>query len=347
MISFSTRALDKAKGQTFNLKPPYGTLGDWSGNLGSMSMLSRNMYYVRTPTSNGMSATPAILRGPYNSPTPLQINHVVDLGYDKDGVGFIMGTNYGANLAAGGNPMPPADPPAGKVIPQSQIATLRVFQDYIQPSLKVNISGWKAIVAGVLYDYPGTVQFDLTSFVPGSGHCIVGIFIQSDNLTPIAYASASIAINDDLTDTQVNDVLAQAYAVSPLYTPVWTYAVAAGATQILDSDTYLDLRQLVNLGSVGGSGNVTGPGTSTDRAIVTWNGAAGTTLRDNSNDTIDASGNMTLGGRLITQSGRNVAVRVVTAAGAGTVTTSDDVGGVNKNTSVANDVNLPSKPTKG
>jgi hypothetical protein len=41
----------------------------------------------------------------------------------------------------------------------------------------------------------------------------------------------------------------------------------------------------------GGSGDVVGPATSTDRAIATWNGTGGDTLRDNANNTIDASGN--------------------------------------------------------
>ena len=40
------------------------------------------------------------------------------------------------------------------------------------------------------------------------------------------------------------------------------------------------------------SGGIAGPGTSTDRAIATWDGTGGTALRDNPNVTIDASGNL-------------------------------------------------------
>lgn len=247
MISFEQRVIDKTR-TTLNLKPQWGVIGDWSGSLGSMSMLGRGLYYVRIPTSNGMSATPAILRGPYNSPVPLQINQLVDLGYDTDGIGFIKGVNYGATLAAGGNPVPIADPPAGKVTPQSQIATLRPFQDQIQPSLKINIGGWKAIVAGVLYDFPGIYGFDLSSFVPGSGHCVVGIFIKDDQVTPIAYASTAIPLNDALGDADVQDVISQAYAANHAYTPVWAYAVATGATAITDADTYEDMRQFIKIG---------------------------------------------------------------------------------------------------
>jgi len=41
------------------------------------------------------------------------------------------------------------------------------------------------------------------------------------------------------------------------------------------------------------AGGVTGPGTSTDRAIATWNGAGGTALFDNSTVKIDSTGRMT------------------------------------------------------
>lgn len=42
-----------------------------------------------------------------------------------------------------------------------------------------------------------------------------------------------------------------------------------------------------------GGGNVSGPGSSTDRAIATWNSTSGTVLRDNPAATVDASGNIT------------------------------------------------------
>lgn len=247
MLSFSQRVIDKARTK-LNFSPAWGAVGDWSGNLGSMSMLARNLYYVRIPTSGGLSATPAIMRGPYNSPTPLAINQLVDIGYDTDGIAYIKGNNFGAMVAAGGNPVPAPPPAAGVVTPQSQIATLRPFQDLVQPSLKVNLDGWKVIVAGVRYNFPGYNQFDLSGFVPGSGHCIVGVFIQNDNITPIAYASTAIPLNDALGDADVQDVISQAYAANHAYTPVWAYAVATGATAITDADTYEDMRQFIKVG---------------------------------------------------------------------------------------------------
>lgn len=57
-----------------------------------------------------------------------------------------------------------------------------------------------------------------------------------------------------------------------------------------------------------GGGNVTGPGSSTDLGLVTWNGATGTLLRTNANAVMDASGNITTIGQL---SGAQVAGAMV------------------------------------
>ena len=96
----------------------------------------------------------------------------------------------------------------------------------------------------------------------------------------------------------------------------------------------------------GGSGGVTGPGSSTDRAIATWNGTGGTTLRDNANATIDSSGNLAVVG--LTFTGALIAkTRVHTAAGAVTVAADDCIIVVNKTSGAATTVNLPSSPATG
>lgn len=279
-----------------NLRPLWGIIGDSQGNMGTMSMLLRNMYYVRYPTSNGFSM-PVPIRGPYDSPVTLQPGQCVKIGYDSENVPYIKSVDFGPTLSGGGNPVVVPPPAGGPVITQAQFATLKVFQDYNQPSLKVNINGWKSIVAGVLYDYPGTSQFDLSSFVPGSGHSVVGIFIKDDYLTPIAYASPSISLNDALGDADVNNVLSQAYTANPNYTPVWAYQVKTGATQILDTDTFLDMRQFIDASSQIQGGTVTGPASSTDTAVVRWSGTTGKVIQ-NSGVLIDAANNMTLPGNL-------------------------------------------------
>ena len=53
----------------------------------------------------------------------------------------------------------------------------------------------------------------------------------------------------------------------------------------------------VSLCAGGGGGGVSGPGSSTDRAIATWNGTGGTALFDNSTTNISSSGAITNSGQ--------------------------------------------------
>lgn len=67
-----------------------------------------------------------------------------------------------------------------------------------------------------------------------------------------------------------------------------------------------------------GIGNVSGPGSSTDRAIATWNSTSGILLRDNSTATVNSAGNIT-GTNLIT--GGNVsATGNISGANIGNIT---------------------------
>jgi hypothetical protein len=75
-------------------------------------------------------------------------------------------------------------------------------------------------------------------------------------------------------------------------------------------------------GGVGG-GDVSGPGSSTDRAIATWNGAAGDTLRDNANAKVLSSGAVLVkasAGGLILFDGTNYWRLTMTTRGAITTT---------------------------
>lgn len=58
--------------------------------------------------------------------------------------------------------------------------------------------------------------------------------------------------------------------------------------------------------ATGGAGNVSGPGSSTDRAITTWNSTGGTLLRNNGNVTIDAGGNITTTNKIIASNVGNI-----------------------------------------
>jgi len=157
--------------------------------------------------------------------------------------------------------------------------------------------------------------------------------------TPVAVAGTPVSV---IVPFQPADLAAISFTG---YIPICGVQITYGQA-IAGEQDFTDCSQARN-GPAGTGGGVTGPGTSTDRAIATWNGTTGSALRNNSNDTIDSSGNVTLGGRLTTQSGRNVHVRVITASGAVTVTNADDVIVVNKTSGAATTVNLPASPATG
>lgn len=241
------RTLNQGKAR-LNLVARRAALGDSQGNMNTLAMAVLNLYYVRYLTTNGYS-TPGIARGPYVANVPLRPNQAVLIGRDTSGQDYILSADYETVLAGGGNPVPVPPPPSGKpYVTQDQLVTLRSSQYLIQPSLKVSVSGWKPIVNGIMYNFPGSAAYDLTSLVPGSGHAVVLLALKSDFVTLEAFASASIATNDALTDGDVNNALAQMTSGS---TAIWAYDVPTGATQILDSMTLLDCRGLWNIGTNG------------------------------------------------------------------------------------------------
>jgi hypothetical protein len=73
------------------------------------------------------------------------------------------------------------------------------------------------------------------------------------------------------------------------------------------------------VGGGGGGGDVNGPGSSTDRAIATWNGTGGTSLRNNT-PLIDASGNITDVTSLRTVNQGGIILRESTGSGTNAVT---------------------------
>jgi hypothetical protein len=231
---------------SLNLEFRRAILGDWNGVVNDPFYLNSGRVWVRYLTSNGYSM-PVLVRGPYAASVPLKPDHAVIIEYDTDNQPYVARTDFDTVRSGGGLPIPIPTPPGGDYVTQDQIVTLRCSQT-IPASLYVMISGWKPIVNGVAYNFPGEVAFELSSFVPVSGHCCVGVFMQSDLVTPIAYASTAIGLDDDLSIDDVNAVLAQ---VALTCTPVWFYDVKAAVTQIFDTDTLLDGRQLVNAATQG------------------------------------------------------------------------------------------------
>jgi hypothetical protein len=93
-------------------------------------------------------------------------------------------------------------------------------------------------------------------------------------------------------------------------------------------------------------GNVEMPATSTDNAIVRWDGATGEVIQ-NSSATLDDNGNIVTPGGISLGGYFKRGVRIVTVAGAITGLSTDNVIMVNKTVGAPTALALPASPTLG
>lgn len=84
----------------------------------------------------------------------------------------------------------------------------------------------------------------------------------------------------------------------------------------------MGLKAISNAVGGGGGTPTGGPGTSTDRAIATWNGTGGNLLRDNPQTAIDANGNTTLANLNVT--GSTIPTNGISLSNANTVAISSN-----------------------
>jgi len=334
--------------QSLNIEWNTAIVGDGSGNINDPYWVGSGRVWVRFLTDNGYS-TPTLVRGPSKQlATALTDGLNVKIKYDGSTEPYIDDVDVHAAVISGYYPVqnPPAAIGAGDGSTQDQLSTLRVSQNTDQPSMVVHIGQWVPIISNFAYEFQGD-DIDLTSFVPSSGlHCCVVIFVKNDYATTEVFASTPVSLVQALTVDDLNEALA---LCTPGSTAAWSYDLKDTATTVLDTDTYMDNRQLVNVQGAGGSGNVTGPGSSTDNAIARYDNPGGTTpdTIQNSGVIIDDSNNITIPGIETTQSGKVRKTRVVTAAGAVTVATSDDIISIDKTSGAATVVNLPATPSTG
>ncbi len=98
---------------------------------------------------------------------------------------------------------------------------------------------------------------------------------------------------------------------------------------------------------------VTGPGTSKDNGIATWNGTAGDALQstpvcvDPATGDIVTPGGVDVGGKLQTRAGFCLNCRIITAAGGVTVSATDLTIMLNKTIGATTTVTLPASTDKG
>lgn len=289
MSDFAFRALRSKTHQKLQLSGIPAVVGDELGNVFDVTIPGNVL--CRIQYANGYGA-PISVRGPVNSPMTLVCGSPVELIYTPDKRLQIKGIDANAAAISGINPLAANLPQlnSGGFVGQQSLATALVTPQAV-PDLTVAVKSWLVIASGTYYEFPGNGSFDLSSYVPSSGNNrYVVIFIQSDFATLVAHASTARSIADiPLNATDVQECITAAAATDM---PLAAVRMYGGQTTIQNADITLDLRQMINLNS-SAAGNVSGPGASTDRAIPTWNGTSGLALRNNANDTIDASGNLT------------------------------------------------------
>lgn len=273
--------------QRLGIDVEYVVVGDASGNVVD-SKIPGNVL-VRFVTSNGLMV-PGSVVGPRNRIKLLPGDPVEVIW--KRGKFRIEGIDVEGEASRGNNPVVISN----NGVTQQDIATLTVTQTLPTANQSVNVKAWAAIIAGTVYLFPGS-SIDLSSLVPSAGNMrYVVVFVKSDYATLEAKGSTARSMVDvplDITDIQ--EAITARTAGS---TPVWAIALKDNQSTITQDDITrgVDLRNFVNTSELSVSGGVSGPGSSTDRAIVTWNSTTGNTLRDNANATIDSSGNLTVNG---------------------------------------------------
>jgi hypothetical protein len=319
-------------------KPAF--LGDASGNYIDPNF--PGYVIIRELTSNGLSQ-PRRAFLPANLSLVLKAGAPIKLGRDEFAREVILGADSNNTLNAGINTVYTVQNTSTGSTTQGLVETLRCVAQSV-PSLVVTVKGWTITTASGYTEFPGST-IDLTSHVPSSGNMrYVVVAVKSDYATLEATDSTPRLSSDlPLGPADVSEAVA---LLSVNSTSVWAIKLVGDQTEItqqsIDNDGK-DLRQLVNTTA---SNDVVGPASSTDNAVVRFDGTTGK-LVQNSGVIIDDSNNVTIPGRTITQSGHTVKVRVVTAAGAVTVTTADYLICINKTVGAATTVNLPASPTAG
>jgi hypothetical protein len=147
--------------------------------------------------------------------------------------------------------------------------------------------------------------------ISGSGNSFV------DNSTFNSGAAACIEVTTTLTITNCRLESSQNFVITGAGTVTYGPLTFSGATSVMQATQVPLITQVGSLNiltpstvtspqtmvrdsvtgavgvSSGGGGGVTGPGSSTDRAISTWDGTGGTALFDNSTTNIDSTGRFT------------------------------------------------------
>ena len=277
--------------KTLNLDPDKGVLGIQNGALRGQIYVPYKLGYVWVcqRQASGFGTEKAVRVGP-NVNLPMKPGTGVRLGY-VDGERCVLSVDFDALVTSGGNPLStnPLDP-SMQFSRQADIVTALCTPDNPDTTLYVLARGWWFLYNRTWYRFGGE-RVNLTSFVPSAGqHRVVGIFVLADGSATEAKGSTAQSM---LAPLDKSDVQEATDAATDGSTPLWFWTLYGGQTAIKASDTFIDGRNMLNVG-------------------------LGLPLNP---------------------------VRVVTAAGAVTVSATDSIVVVNKTVGAATTVNLPAGVT--
>jgi hypothetical protein len=235
----------------------HAILGDANGVVYPDPVRQPGVMNVRYKTAADLSLPPALPMGPnfVGQDTP---GTPVVCRYDNNGQLVIWGIDGPALRAQRGNPV--LNNPAAAVN-QKTTATETIVPLVSHPtsptSLSVVVHSYFYIVNRVAKLFRASVdngsglpqgRIDLSSYVPTAGNQrLVGIFLKPD-LSLEAAASTVQTLMEPLDLTDVQECVDGSSVGS---TAVWFYWLHDGQTEILDSDKWLDGRQIINLNADG------------------------------------------------------------------------------------------------
>lgn len=234
-----------------NADPLYGILGDGAGNV---YVAGKPGYmWVRQRQAGGYGQAKD-MRLDTNANIPPQNNLPVVLGYDYRKELVIKQADGVAMARQGQNPMitNPNDP-QNQYVQQQNLLTALCTQD--NPLSKyVLVKPWIFSNDEHIYKFNGK-RVDLNSYIPSTAgyHCLAGIFILPDLTVEVVASTAKSSLSP--IGVEYGDVQEIYNGSSPGATLIWCWRLRNGMTTITDTDSYLDCRQLINVGK--GEGDTT------------------------------------------------------------------------------------------
>lgn len=228
-------------------------LGDGTGTVYDLTQPGN--YWIRKQEAGGVLSKPLSLPVYPNANLPVKDGLSVRVGYDEDGIQCIIRASRTGLLSANISPylLNPLDTAVYGKTSSTSLATFfcqRHGDTTNFPLSVVVFPGWLEI-DDTMYFFPGGAC-DLTALVPAADlHCYATVFIKSD-LTLEAFASTPVALTEPLTETDINECIAQRSTNS---LTVWAWQLFDAMTALSPDPTKnVDLRQWMNVGSGGGGG---------------------------------------------------------------------------------------------